>query len=1091
MDDRELPALQEGWEDIKSLMKEIDSLIKTSVASVAEGAVIHAPDRVKAHTLLVQTAGSLRQVNMMLQKPVVSNQEQGSSGGDIGGCEDDDEIEVIGPTPKKQPETIDLTDAEKMEAAEAMESFMEDDFDDEDDFDEEMLKEVDAVCEAANQSAASKPEDDDNQSDSDTDEEDYDPSVPPPDSSHIETLKHRFGHARFRPLQWKIIHTVLREKRDQCVVMATGYGKSLCYQYPPMHGGGTTVVISPLISLMEDQVQALQIAGINACFTGSAQKQMGRVRQGIVNGEYKVVYLTPEFAEVGTDLLCELHQRHGITLIAIDEAHCVSQWGHDFRSSYRTLGTLRAKFREVPFMALTATATPEVRKDICKSLKLKNPLTSCTSFDRPNLFLHVQLKNNIESDLKPLLTETKRFHSEFDGPTIIYCPTRNTTETVGNAIKRLGVKADHYHAGMNAEDRRDVHHKFSRDELQCIVATVAFGMGIDKPDVRNIIHYGAPKDIESYYQEIGRAGRDGLPSMCYVFYAPGDFATNRFFLKDVKNASFRAHKASMINKMEQYLSTMKCRRKIVLSHFDNSGASSISKTENCCDNCKQRLERKKNGDTSSAKSEEEDFSTELQQLLNAVSATGERFGIGVPILFLRGSHSQKLNSNLTKRKDFGSGKSKSEKWWKAFARQIISQGYLTDCPIQNGFGSTMELSGKGRNWLASAKRDTATFKMMPNKELEMYKVKPAIKPTILPLPQNAPMILPSVKVSGWTQVNYDNDDVMMVSQPTMKASQSAVDPKEQELQGTLYSKLMALRNLVAIDIGAAPYMVANNKNLHDLAIIRPSSKENMLKIDGISEVRAEKLGVKFQEAIKDFCEENGLKMDNFPELVPSQTDQTPSNPGGAVFQGSSIQRKPLTDTVRESYRLFHEDNLSLETIGARRKLQASTIGCHLAEAIKAGYPVNFVKAGVTPQLQKQIEDVIRAPPINSDISQLRPIKEHLPESIDWWHIRVVIAILQVKFGMPVDNMVNSPPAAPRNPHTVADRLSQFASTPNSSQGSKRKFPWSANKNTASSSPYGSKKSKVSPKKAGLPSWMKNKQTNSYANKKKGNSLFKK
>ncbi|XP_022095858.1 Werner syndrome ATP-dependent helicase homolog [Acanthaster planci] len=1018
-------------EALKCLAQDVQAMLRYST-------FCHLKTIQSGQWLLAQAMSLLTKFQMLAEEDVQHSHDEMTTR-DRSGWNDPEESpldaaleedeDVLEPTPvkiKPEPKTLafskvcqeqkqTLSEKEKQETEEMMD-FLQN-FEEGTDFDQDVLEEIDVSSRQASGDLVKDAEEETVSDDGeDTDTGEYDPSLSPPDQRHTDVLKTNFGHAKFRPMQWKIIHSVLA-RRDQCVIMATGYGKSLCYQFPAVFTGGTSLVISPLISLMEDQVLALRIANIKACFLGSAQTEMGKVRQEILSGVYRVVYLTPEFASVAGDILKDLQQRVGITLVAIDEAHCVSQWGHDFRSCYRALGKLRTVLSEVPFMALTATATPPVCKDICTTLRLKNPLVTCTSFDRPNLYLEVRLKSGIRSDLQSLMVETHKFYYEFDGPTIVYCPTKKATEQVGAVLKDMGVKACIYHAGLTPQKRKDAHHKFVRDELQCIVATVAFGMGIDKPDVRNIIHYGAPKDIESYYQEIGRAGRDSMASNCYVFYSRGDFATSRYLLKDITNEKFRAHKLCMISKMEQYLSTTKCRRQEILSHFERKGTSksTVMNTDQCCDNCKCRLSSV--GATLGGMAEK-DYSKELLHLLTAIEATGARFGIAVPVLFLRGSVNQRLPAQCQSHGSFGCGKYRPEKWWKSFARQVISEGFLVERQVIGGFGPTVELSPKGLCWYKETmKGNNKSFKISPSQEMLSFE-KTVQKPAILPQSIKS-RTLPSTQFINWQQVSFDDDEAK--AGPSVQAAQPKMDPKEQQLQGVLYSKLMNLRNSLASEIGAAPYMVANNKNLHDLAIIRPSTKQSLLKIDGIAEARADKFGLRFIEAVREFCKENNLKTDNFPSHI-SDSQDTHSE----VFQKTSIIHH-ISETVQESYSLFHEKNMSLADIAKERNIKESTVGGHLADAIRAGYPVNFSRLNITSALQKQIEGVIRAPPINSDISQLAPIKALLPGSVDWYQLKVVVAILQTQHGIPTcksvsDNMDKTAKPVPCRQLSGSSRL---------------------------------------------------------------------
>lgn len=376
-----------------------------------------------------------------------------------------------------------------------------------------------------------------------------------PSKEHLQCLLDNFGHTSFRGgaegTQWKIIRSIIEEKRDNCAVMATGYGKSLCFQYPAIYTNGISLVVSPLISLMEDQVLALTVANISACLLGTAQSNRNIIEE-VLQGIYRVVYISPEYLTgSGMELVAQLGNR--ITLIAIDEAHSISQWGHSFRPCYRALGQLRTRHPSIPILAVTATATNRVRQDICNNLHLKNPQILCTGFDRSNLDFIVCPKGKPWPDLSPFLI------GDINGSIIIYCITRKETETLVEILEQHNVKCKAYHAGLGIRARKDIHQSFVRDELKVIVATVAFGMGIDKPDVRFVIHYGAAKDIESYYQEVGRAGRDGQPSKCIMFYNKRDFEIHRI-LRSMPNQMGLRNLEDLSKKMENFIYTTECRR---------------------------------------------------------------------------------------------------------------------------------------------------------------------------------------------------------------------------------------------------------------------------------------------------------------------------------------------------------------------------------------------------------------------------------------------------------------------------------------------------------------------------------------------------
>jgi ATP-dependent DNA helicase RecQ len=386
------------------------------------------------------------------------------------------------------------------------------------------------------------------------------------------TLKRYFGHEEFRPLQQEIIERVLAGK-DCLVLMPTGGGKSLCFQLPALMLEGIVIVISPLISLMKDQVDALNKKGISAELINStlSQVEIVNVMKKVQAGQVKILYIAPERLPV-SGFENFLHNLI-ISLIAIDEAHCISEWGHDFRPDYRNLKFLRNKFPGVPIIALTATATSKVREDIVKQLSLEEPQIFISSFNRPNLSYEVLPK---QDSVRLILTLLKSYK---DKSVIIYCFSRNDTENLVIELNRHGYKSAPYHAGLNSETRKDNQDKFIKNEIQIIVATIAFGMGIDKPDVRLVIHHSLPKSIEGYYQETGRAGRDGLPSRCVLLFSYADKFKQDYFIKGIRDEAEQKNAQENLSQVVRYGSLYTCRRKFLLRYFNEDY------TQFNCGNC--------------------------------------------------------------------------------------------------------------------------------------------------------------------------------------------------------------------------------------------------------------------------------------------------------------------------------------------------------------------------------------------------------------------------------------------------------------------------------------------------------------------------
>jgi ATP-dependent DNA helicase RecQ len=435
----------------------------------------------------------------------------------------------------------------------------------------------------------------------------------------LNILKKHFGYSDFRPLQEDVIKNVL-DKKDTFVLMPTGGGKSLCYQLPALKMSGVTLVISPLIALMKDQVDALQANGVQAEFINSSLSytEIQRVTADVVSGKVKILYIAPE--RLAMQSFQSFLKSLEISLIAIDEAHCISEWGHDFRPDYRNLKFLRKDFPSVPVIALTATATKKVQKDIVSQLNLENAETFISSFNRDNLTYHVEPKKKSFNKLLYLLDKHK------NKPVIIYCFSRKNTENLAEDLRNENFNALAYHAGLDVDTRKKVQEKFIRDEVPIITATIAFGMGIDKPDIRLIVHYNLPKTIEGYYQETGRAGRDGLPSECMLFYSYGDTHKHQYFIEQIEDDRERKNVEEKLFQVVNFCELSDCRRKYLLNYFGEDWHE-----EDCkgCDTCLQPKEKF-------------DATLIAQKVLSAVLKTGESFGSSHINAVLRGSRSKKI-----------------------------------------------------------------------------------------------------------------------------------------------------------------------------------------------------------------------------------------------------------------------------------------------------------------------------------------------------------------------------------------------------------------------------------------------------------------
>ncbi|NET29640.1 DNA helicase RecQ [Okeania sp. SIO1I7] len=474
-------------------------------------------------------------------------------------------------------------------------------------------------------------------------------------------LKNYFGYDSFRPGQKQIIETALQQK-DMLIVMPTGGGKSLCFQLPALLKPGLTIVVSPLISLMQDQVASLQDNGIAATFLNSslALTETRKRETDIIQGKIKLLYVAPErlLSERFLPFLELINTQQGISTFAIDEAHCVSEWGHDFRPEYRQLQMLRESYPNVPMMALTATATKRVRGDIIAQLNLQQPYIHIASFFRSNLYYEVRQKTNA----KNTFAETLQIIRKLGGSGIVYCNSRKKVDEIAYKLRQNRVSALPYHAGMDDEERAINQTKFIRDDIDVIVATVAFGMGINKPDVRFVIHYDLPKNIESYYQETGRAGRDGEPAKCTLFFSYGDKKSIEYLIAQKLDEQEQRIGYQQLRRILDYADATDCRHRILLGYFGED------LPENCgnCDNCKYPKPI-------------EDWTIEAMKFLSCVARTKERFGMNHIIDVLRGSKSQKvLDKKHDKLSTYAIGKDRSADEWKHLAKSLLHQGLMDE-----------------------------------------------------------------------------------------------------------------------------------------------------------------------------------------------------------------------------------------------------------------------------------------------------------------------------------------------------------------------------------------------------------------------------
>lgn len=713
-------------------------------------------------------------------------------------------------------------------------------------------------------------------------------------------LKHFFGYDRFRSGQQPIIQAAL-ENRDQLVIMPTGGGKSLCFQLPALVRPGLTVVVSPLIALMQDQVQALHDNGIGATFLNSTLS-LSELRQreaAILAGHIKLLYLAPErlLGEGFLPFLDRVHEQTRILSFAIDEAHCVSEWGHDFRPEYRQLRGLRRRYPTVPMMALTATATERVRQDIVQQLGLKSASVHVASFNRPNLFYEIRPKQ------KQSYLELLKLVKQTAGAGIIYCLSRKKVDEITFRLQQDGIEALSYHAGLADGKRADNQNRFIRDDVRVMVATIAFGMGINKPDVRFVIHYDLPRNLESYYQESGRAGRDGEAARCTFFFSYGDVKSIDYIIAQKVDPQTgepleeeQQIARQQLRQVIDYAEGTDCRRRIQLAYFGE-------RFEGNCGNCDNCLSPKPT----------QDWTIEAQKFLSCVARCKERFGMKYIVDVLRGSKDKRILQNgHDQLSTYGIGRDRTADEWRLLGRSLLHQGLVDE--TSDGY-SILRLNPLSWDVL--------------RKQRSVYVAAPQ-------------RITPEIVEDGGLRADIDS----------------------------LFERLRSLRKQVADEQSVPPYVVFADSSLRLMAQQQPQTLEEFAKISGVGSYKRDQYGQRFIEAIRRFCQEQGIPLRDIPTAVADvPTTATP------VLARTHFYTLEL-----------HQQGLTPPDIAEKRKLSINTIVDHLELLLEARRQVTLetlVPLDRQMAIQQAIEEVGSA--------SLRVIRDRLGETYDYTEIRLVRA----------------------------------------------------------------------------------------------------
>ena len=668
----------------------------------------------------------------------------------------------------------------------------------------------------------------------------------------LELLKTYFGYDEFLPLQEEIIGSVMAGQ-DTFVLMPTGGGKSLCYQLPAMALPGLTLVVSPLIALMKDQVDALKANGVPAAFINSAQTpaELSQVVRRVRAGEIKLLYVAPE--RLVESRFADFLQTLDVSLAAIDEAHCVSEWGHEFRPAYRELRDLRRACPDAPVIALTATATERVRADILSQLGLRRPGVFISSFNRPNLAYSVVPK---ERDLSSLLALMERYRGE---SVIIYCGSRKATEEMAQTLSERGFTAEPYHAGLEPGVRQATQERFIRDRTPIVVATIAFGMGINKPDVRLVVHHDLPKSVEGYYQETGRAGRDGLPSECVLYFSYGGKSRQEFFINQMEDHEERERARWRLEQVVSLCNLSACRRKFVLEYLGEEWPA-----ENCggCDNCTQPQEQY-------------DATEIAQKILSAVRRTGERFGAAHVIDVLRGGRGERIRQQGHDQLSVhGIAASHPRDELRDIVEELKREGLLA---ASDGEYPTLSVTHRGWEFLKNRETLTLTRPLVQRKA--------------------------GAADSRNGRTRHDAGDGGSYDEG-------------------LYNELSALRREISDQRGIPAFMIFGNRSLQDMARKAPRTPAEFARISGVGRAKLEDLSGPFLERINAYLREHGrpeatASVDSrsrgndgqAAEPAPRVVNQSYRETGQIISGGASLEEAAATRSLSTQTILGHIERL--------------------------------------------------------------------------------------------------------------------------------------------------------------------------------------